>query len=59
LVHGRWTWLDPYAGESLEEFFAVVTEAFFELPQELEEHHPELYAVFAELYRVDPRTWFA
>jgi Mlc titration factor MtfA (ptsG expression regulator) len=59
LVHGRWTWLDPYAGESLEEFFAVVTEAFFEQPQELEEHHPELYAVFAELYRVDPRTWFA
>ncbi|WP_254513654.1 M90 family metallopeptidase [Anatilimnocola floriformis] len=57
LVHGRRTWLDPYAGESAEEFFAVVTEAFFEVPHELNEHHPELFSVFAELYRVDPREF--
>lgn len=30
LVHDRWNWLDPYAAEKPEEFFAVVTEAFFE-----------------------------
>lgn len=59
LVHDRWTWLDPYAAEKPEEFFAVVTEAFFEEPAELYEHHPELFSIFAELYRVDPREWFA
>lgn len=59
LIHGEWTWLDPYAAEKPEEFFAVVTEAFFEEPADLAEHHPELYSIFAELYRVDPRTWFA
>jgi MtfA peptidase len=59
LLHGRRTWLDPYAAENDAEFFAVVTEAFFEQPAELEEHHPELFAVFQELYRVDPRSWFA
>lgn len=58
LVHGRWTWLDPYAAEKPEEFFAVVTEAFFEEPAGLCEHHPELFATFAELYRIDPRAWF-
>ena len=58
LLHERWTWLDPYAGENAEEFFAVVTEAFFEEPAGLCAEYPELFSVFAELYRVDPRSWF-
>ncbi|QDU26984.1 Protein MtfA [Anatilimnocola aggregata] len=58
LMHNRQTWLDPYAAESPAEFFAVVTEAFFEEPAGLAEHHPELFTTFAELYRVDPRAWF-
>lgn len=58
LVHGRWTWLDPYAAEKPEEFFAVVTESFFEEPAGLHEHHPELFQTFLELYRIDPRAWF-
>jgi Mlc titration factor MtfA (ptsG expression regulator) len=58
VLHHQPTWLDPYAAEKPEEFFAVVTESFFEEPAGLFENHPELFEVFAELYRVDPRSWF-
>lgn len=58
LVHGRDTWLDPYAAEKPEEFFAVVTESFFEEPAGLADNHPELFQTFVELYRIDPRAWF-
>jgi hypothetical protein len=56
--HGEPTWLDPYAAEKPEEFFAVTTESFFEEPAGLAKNHPDLFAVLVELYRVDPRTWF-
>lgn len=59
LLHGRDTWLDPYAAEKPEEFFAVVTESFFEEPHGLHEYHLELFETFRELYRIDPRTWLA
>lgn len=46
--------LDPYAAESLEEYFAVATETFFVAPFELRAEHPELYALLAGFYRQDP-----
>jgi Mlc titration factor MtfA (ptsG expression regulator) len=51
------TWLDPYAASEPAEFFAVLTEAFFELPRELAGEYPVLYACLREYYRVDPGTW--
>jgi len=51
---GRETLLDPYGAEDRVEFFAVATEAFFELPDALRSAHPELYAVLAAYYRQDP-----
>ena len=51
---GHGTLLDPYGTKNKAEFFAVVTEAFFELPQELREEHPELYELWREFYRQDP-----
>jgi hypothetical protein len=54
---GRRTLLDPYGAESPSEFFAVVTECFFERPAKLEARHPELYQVFSEFYRQDPARW--
>jgi Mlc titration factor MtfA (ptsG expression regulator) len=54
---GEDTLLDPYAAEDEAEFFAVVTEAFFEAPRELSRLHPELYARLREYYRLDPATW--
>ena len=37
-------YLDPYACEGVEEFFAVSTEAFFVAPQTLQDHDPEWYS---------------
>lgn len=54
---GEDTWLDPYAASAPEEFFAVITEAFFELPGELQAEYPAVYACLQEYYRVDPRPW--
>lgn len=46
--------LDPYGAEDRVEFFAVATEAFFEIPEALRDEHPELYEVLALYYRQDP-----
>lgn len=54
---GEDPWLDPYAAESPAEFFAVLTEYFFELPQELRAEYPDIYARLRDYYRVDPADW--
>jgi hypothetical protein len=46
--------IDPYAAESPAEFFAVVSEAFFEIPHALLREYPEVYRQLAEFYRQDP-----
>lgn len=46
--------LDPYAAESPGEFFAVLSEAFFELPHTVREVYPEVYEQLAAFYRQDP-----
>jgi Mlc titration factor MtfA (ptsG expression regulator) len=51
---GRATILDTYGAVNPAEFFAVVTEAFFERGPELRREHPALYAALADYYRQDP-----
>ncbi|MDP2155116.1 MAG: zinc-dependent peptidase [Sulfuricella sp.] len=51
---GAETEIDPYAAESPAEFFAVVSEAFFEIPHALLREYPEVYRQLAEFYRQDP-----
>ena len=51
---GRDTWLDPYAAEHPSEFFAVVSEAFFEDGRETRRRYPELYEQLKRFYRQDP-----
>ena len=46
--------ISPYAATKPAEFFAVVTELFFERPRELQAQHPELYEEFRQYYRQDP-----
>jgi Mlc titration factor MtfA (ptsG expression regulator) len=46
--------LDFYGGESPAECFAVATEAFFDVPVELEANEPELFAVLRDFYGQDP-----
>ncbi|MDR1164220.1 MAG: zinc-dependent peptidase [Candidatus Accumulibacter sp.] len=45
---------DDYAATNPEEFFAVMSEAFFEAPKLLRGEFPALYALFTRFYRQDP-----
>jgi Mlc titration factor MtfA (ptsG expression regulator) len=53
---GEETVIDPYASENPAEFFAVMSEAFFELPHVVHEEYPGVYAQLSGFYRQDPRT---
>ena len=52
--HGHGTLLDPYGTTNEAEFFAVVTECFFESPRELHEERPDLYALLRAYFKQDP-----
>ncbi|MBU6259527.1 MAG: zinc-dependent peptidase [Burkholderiales bacterium] len=47
----------PYGATDAAEFFAVVSEHFFEQGAELARLHPDLYREFARYYGVDPAQW--
>ncbi len=51
---GRHTLLDSYGATNAAEFFAVVTECFFEKPKALKKEHSSLYEVFSGYYGQDP-----
>ena len=51
---GEETVIDDYATTGPDEFFAVISEYFFELPEVLDERYPELYAELRAFYRQDP-----
>ncbi|MCB1619220.1 MAG: zinc-dependent peptidase [Thiothrix sp.] len=55
--NGDPTLLSQYGATEPAEFFAVVTEVFFEQPRELAEQHPALFGELGQYYRVDPREW--
>ncbi|HUX22423.1 MAG TPA: M90 family metallopeptidase, partial [Spirochaetia bacterium] len=46
--------IDAYAAEAPEEFFAVVTELFFENPGGLRGEYPDIYDQLMLFYRQDP-----
>jgi len=50
----RRTPIDPYAAESPAEFFAVVSEEFFEQPVRLHQAEPRVYRQLRLYYRQDP-----
>jgi Mlc titration factor MtfA (ptsG expression regulator) len=50
---GRYKLLGSYAATNEAEFFAVVTERFFESPHSLKKHFPELYKELKDFYRID------
>jgi len=49
--------IDSYGATTPAEFFAVVTETFFEKPHQLEHRHPKLYQQFKHCYLLDPKQW--
>jgi Mlc titration factor MtfA (ptsG expression regulator) len=49
--------ISDYGATNPAEFFAVITEAFFERPRALRQKHPALYAQLQRFYRQDPTTY--
>lgn len=54
VARGRSGLIRAYGATRPAEFFAVVTELFFEKPIRLKQEHPELYDEFRQYYRQDP-----
>lgn len=54
---GRDTVIDPYGAEDPAEFFSVLSEMFYEAPQELRAAHPQLYDGMRAFYGVNPSDW--
>lgn len=52
--NGEETWIDPYAAEHPAEFFAVLSECFFDAPDVVTAEYPELYRLLSRYYRQDP-----
>jgi Mlc titration factor MtfA (ptsG expression regulator) len=46
--------IDPYGATNPAEFFAVVTEMFFEKPRALKKRHPGMYDELRSFYQQDP-----
>jgi MtfA peptidase len=54
LRSGRPRFIDSYGANGPGELFAVVTEAFFDVPKDLKRLEPEIYALLRTFYRQDP-----
>jgi Mlc titration factor MtfA (ptsG expression regulator) len=46
--------INPYGATNESEFFAVVSEYFFERPDLLQEKHPDLYEILMKIFRHQP-----
>jgi len=53
---GKYKLIGEYAATNEAEFFAVITERFYESPQSLKKHFPDLYKELKQFYHVDPAT---
>lgn len=58
IANNKRTLIDGYGATSEGEFFAVVTELFFERPKLFDREHPELYTELSKFYRLNPIEWF-
>lgn len=57
IEHHHRPWLDPYGATEPAEFFAVLTEAFFQQPRHLSRVQPEVYRTLQDFYRLDPLSF--
>ncbi|MCX6074675.1 MAG: zinc-dependent peptidase [Campylobacterales bacterium] len=56
---GKYKLLGAYAASNEAEFFAVVTERFFESPAALQKHFPQLYDELEDFYQIDTAELFS
>ena len=57
IARGESTVIDPYGASDPAEFFAVVSEVFFERSQALADEQPALHRELIRYYRVNPLSW--
>ncbi len=57
LERGETPLIDAYAATNPAEFFAVLSEVFFEQAAALAQQHPALFAQLASYYGVNPMAW--
>lgn len=50
--------INAYGAENPAEFFAVVTEAFFTDPANLQRQHPELFEQLSSYFKLNPLQWW-
>ena len=48
--------INPYGGTNKQEFFAVISEYFFERPKLLAQKHPQLYKLLEEIFDQDMKS---
>lgn len=53
----RGTLIDPYGANEPAEFFAVITETFFDAGRDLAAEKPRLYDILRRYYHQDPASW--
>ena len=56
-AQGEPSLFSDYAATDPAEFFAVISEVFFEQPQRMAAEHPALYRELAGYYSVEPLSW--
>lgn len=54
---GEHSLFDHYGATNPAEFFAVISEVFFEQPALLSQQHPKLYHELSRFYRLNPLSW--
>jgi Mlc titration factor MtfA (ptsG expression regulator) len=57
LKQNQHTLIDEYGATNVAEFFAVVSENFFERPRALRKKHPKLYQQLRQFYHQDPAEY--
>lgn len=57
LDKGQRTVIDPYGATNPAEFFAVLTETFYEKPSQLQKSYPKVYDQLCRYYQVNPLEW--
>ena len=56
-VRGQDTLFSDYGATDPAEFFAVISEVFFEQPRRMAAEHPALYQELRVFYQLDPLSW--
>ena len=55
---GRRGCIDCYGATNEGEFFAVLTESFFERARELRANHKDAYGLLRDYFQLDPAAWY-